>query len=178
MIRHLCLILVLLALHPPLHAQDTGSALSQAEIEQVRDVAQVPRERVLLYVKFLDERAKAIDTLFAHPRQPGREQDTHDLMEQFTSIANELDDNLSDYESRHQDIRKAIPKLLDATDRWGTELRSPSDDETYKVSRKLALQAVSDLRDDANEMTGSQKSWFSAHPPRKESRGSKENPPE
>jgi hypothetical protein len=171
MIRRLCLILVLLAFHPPLFAQDTGGALSEAEVEQLRDTAQAPPERVQNYIKFLNDRAKAIDTLFAHPRKPGREQYTHDLMEQFTSIANELDDNLSDYDSRHEDIRKALPKLLDATESWNTELKSPPDDETYNVSRKLALQAIGDLRDDANEMTTSQKAWFAAHPPRKETKG-------
>jgi hypothetical protein len=90
MLRLLCFALILLALHPPLQGQDSDNALSNAEIEQVRESAYFPRDRVLVFVKFLDERSAAIQSLFAHPRRPGREQDTHDLLEQFTSIANEL----------------------------------------------------------------------------------------
>jgi hypothetical protein len=168
MLRRLCLALILLVLHPPLHAQGSENSLSNTEIEQLRDSAYFPRDRVLVFVKFLDERCTAIQKLFAHPRHPGREQDTHDLLEQFTSIANELDDNLDDYSKRHSDVRKSLPKLLEATDRWSSNIKSPPDDEAYNVSRTLALQAIRDLREDTTEMIASQKSWFAAHPPPKE----------
>jgi hypothetical protein len=168
MLRRICFALILLALHPPLHAQTDDHTLSDAEVEQLRESAYFPRDRVLVFVKFLDERSAAIQSLFAHPRRPGREQDTHDLLEQFTSIADELEDNLDDYSTHHSDIRKSLPKLLEATDRWASELKSPPDDEAYNVSRKLALEAIRDLREDTTEMIASQKSWFAAHPPAKE----------
>jgi hypothetical protein len=172
MIRRLCLILALSVFHPYLHAQSGTNALSNDEVDQLRDSANAPRARVLVYIKFLDDRSKAVEALFAHPRKPGREQDTHDLIEQFTSIANELDDNLDDYSKRHRDIRKVLPKLLDASDRWASELRSPPDNEAYNVSRKLSLQAISDLHEDATELIEQQKTWFAAHPPPKEDKNS------
>ena len=79
-------------------------------------------------------RDKAIQELFAHPRKPGREQDTHDLLEQFTAIADELDDNLDDYGPHHRDIRKALPKLVEATERWSSNLKTPPDNETYNLA--------------------------------------------
>jgi hypothetical protein len=168
MLRRICFALILFALHLPLHAQASESSLSDAEVEQLRDSAYVPRERVLVFVKFLNERSASIQELFAHPRRPGREQDTHDLLEQFTSIADELEDNLDDYGTRQSDIRKSLPKLLEATERWSSNIKSPPDDEAYNVSRKLALEAIRDLREDANELVASQKAWFAAHPPPKE----------
>lgn len=168
MLRRICFALILFVLHPPLYAAQGGDALSAAEVEQLRDTAYFPRDRVLVFVKFLNQRSDAIHDLFANPRHPGREQDTHDLLEQFTSIANELDDNLDDYSARHSDIRKSLPKLLEATDRWASTLKSPPDNEAYNVSRKLALDAISDLHDDATELIASQKAWFAAHPPPKE----------
>lgn len=169
MLRRLCFALILLVLHPPmLHAQASDSSLSNAEVEQLRESAYFPGDRVLVFVKFLDERSAAIQELFAHPRRPGREQDAHDLLEQFTSIADELEDNLNDYSTRHSDVRKSLPKLLAATDRWSSNLKSPPDDEAYNVSRKLALEAIRDLREDTTEMIASQKSWFAAHPPAKQ----------
>jgi hypothetical protein len=166
--RRLCLALILCALHSPLHAQSIDNALSNAEVEQLRDSAYFPRDRVLVFVKFLDDRSSALHELFAHPRRPGREQDAHDLLEQFTSIADELQDNLDDYGTRHSDIRKSLPKLLEATDRWASTLKSPPDNETYNVSRRLALEAIRDLREDTTELIASQKTWFTAHPPPKE----------
>lgn len=168
MLRLLCLALILFALHPPLAAQTDDHSLSEAEVEQLRDTAYFPRDRVLVFVKFLDDRSNAIHDLFAHPRRPGREQDTHDLMEQFNAIADELEDNLDDYSHRHSDIRKSLPKLLEATDRWSSTLKSPPDDEAYNVSRKLALETIRDLREDTTELIASQKAWFAAHPPAKE----------
>src|ERR1019366_3261762 len=75
---------------PPLHAQQQRSALSEKEIDEVRDARLVPSDCIVLFVKFLDARTKAIQDLYAKPRRPGREQDTHDLLVQFTSIADEL----------------------------------------------------------------------------------------
>ncbi len=170
MLRRICVTLVLLALLPSLHGQRSDNSLSSAEVEQLRESAYVPRDRVLVFVRFLDDRSRAIQDLFSHPRRPGREQDAHDLLEQFTSIANELEDNLDDYSTRHSDVRKSLPKLLEAADRWASNIRSAPDDETYNVSRKLALESIRDLRQDATELIASQKTWFAAHPPAKENK--------
>jgi hypothetical protein len=170
--RRLSLFLCLLLLALPLHAQRDQSALSEAEVEELRQSAYFPNDRVLLFIRLLDERDQSIQKLFAHPRRPGREQDTHDLLEQFTSIADELNDNLDDYGPRHRDIRKALPKLLDATERWASHIKSPPDNGAYDVSRRLALEAIRDLREQATEMIEEQKVWFTAHPPAKEGKNS------
>src|SRR5277367_669530 len=178
MLRRLPLAFVLLAFTLPLHAQQRDdNAMSEGEIEQLRESAYFPSDRVLVFIKLLDTRNKAIQDLFAHPRKPGREQDTHDLLEQFTAIADELNDNLDDYGPHHRDIRKALPKLLDATERWSSNLKTPPDNETYNVSRKLALEAVRDLREEATRLIEEQKTWFAAHPPAKEDKNAPSLPP-
>ncbi|WP_353068920.1 hypothetical protein RBB75_18275 [Tunturibacter empetritectus] len=170
MLRRLSLVLLLLSLAPCLPAQRTDASLSDGEVEQLREVAYYPNDRVLLFIKLLDARNKSIQDLFAIPRKPGRAQDTHDLLEQFTAIADELNDNLDDYGPRHRDIRKALPKLVEATERWSSNLKSPPDNETYNVSRRLALEAVHDLHDQATQLIDEQKAWFLAHPPPKENK--------
>ena len=168
MLRRLAYTLILFAFALPLYAQSSDDALSEAEVEQLRTAAYVPNDRVLVFIKLLDDRNKDIQTLYAHPRRPGREQDTHDLLEQFTSIADELNDNLDDYGPHHRDIRKALPKLIEATERWSSNLKSPPDNDAYSVSRKLALEAIRDLREEATRLIEDQKVWFAAHPPAKE----------
>ena len=169
MLKRLCLLLgVLVLLSPVVRAQRHESALSEAEVEMLRDTAYAASDRVLAFVKFLDERSSSIEELATKPRRPGREQDIHDRCEQFTAIADELDDNLDDYGPRHRDLRKALPKLLAATERWNTALKTPADHEAYNVSRKLALEAVRDLREASTHLLEEQKAWFLAHPPAKD----------
>lgn len=154
--------------NPHLHAQQRQSALSEAEVEKVRDARLIPSDCILLYVKFLDLRTKEIQDLFAKPRRPGREQDTHDLLVQFTSIADELADNLDDYGPRRADLRKALPKVLEAAERWSSALKSPPEEDTYSVARKIALESIRDLRESATELVSEQAGWFKAHPPSKQ----------
>jgi len=159
--------LALLALAAPLRAQPSDSALTQAEIDQVREYRYYPADCVLLFVKFLDLRTQQMHDLYAHPRRPGREQDTHDLILQFTSIADELSDNLDDYGPRHVDLRRALPKILTAIPRWSAALNALPDDDAYNVARRLALESLRDLREDTTQLAADQAAWFKAHPPNK-----------
>ncbi len=154
-----------------LHAQQHESALSDGEVEKLRATAADWPERILAFTEFLNQRASRIEKLTAGKRVPGREEDLHDLIEQFTSILDDLQDNLDDYSQRHRDIRKALPKLVSATERWGTTLRTPVENEAYSVSRKLALESLQDVHESAVKMIDEQKSWFAAHPPVKEPSG-------
>lgn len=161
-------LLFLISLTLPAYAQRPEASLSEGEIEQIRESAYIANDRVMVFIKLIDVRVKALQDLYAKPRRPGREQDTHDLLEQFTALADELNDNLDDYGPRHRDIRKALPKLIDATERWATAIKSPPDNDAYNVERKLALETIHDLRDEATQMVDEQKTWFAAHPPQKE----------
>jgi len=161
------LLLIAAILTTPLHAQPT-STLSDTEVEQVREARYYPSQCILLFIKFLDLRVQELQDLYAHPRRPGREQDTHDLIEQFTAIADELSDNLDDYAPRHADLRKVLPKVLDGDDRWASALRTLPDNDAYNVSCKIALESLRDLRESTNELVPQQDAWFKAHPPAKQ----------
>ena len=160
-------LLVFASLARQFHAQIPQSALTDKEVEQIRDSRYVPTDCILLFVKFLDLRTQELHDLYAKPRRPGREEDTRELFDQFTSIADELSDDLDDYGTRHLDLRKALPKVLDATDRWATALKSIPPGDAYEVPRKLALESTRDLREDATELAATQAAWFKAHPPAK-----------
>ncbi|HEV2576716.1 MAG TPA: hypothetical protein VGU25_05855 [Acidobacteriaceae bacterium] len=145
-------------------AQDDDSTMSQKEIESLRDAAYIPNDRVMTFVKILDTREQEIEELLSKPRRPGFDQDMHDLIEQFSSIADEFNDNLDEYQSKHRDIRKSLPKLVSAIERWSTTLRAPAEDEAYNVVRKMALDSLKDMRDTATTMQTEQAEYFKAHP--------------
>lgn len=147
-----------------LPAQDDDSSMSQKEIESLRDAAYIPNDRVLAFIKILNTREQEIDDLLAKPRRPGFDQDMHDLLDQFASIADEFNDNLDEYSSKHRDIRKALPKLVSAIERWQTTLRAAGEDEAYNVVRKMALDSLKDMRDTAETAQTEQAAYFKAHP--------------
>ena len=165
----LCVSLCAFAPFRPVEAQvhERPSALSASEVERLREAAIDPAARVLVFVDFLNDRATRIEKLSAGTRHAGREEDLHDVMEQMTSILDDLADNLDDYDQRHRDLRKPLPKLVAATERWGTALRTPPEHEAYAVQRKLALQALDEVHETAAKLVDDQKQYFKDHPPGK-----------
>jgi hypothetical protein len=149
---------------PRLHAQDDDSSMSQKEIENLRDAAYMPNDRILAFVRILNTREQEMEDLLSKPRRAGFSQDMHDYLDQFASIADEFNDNLDEYQSRHRDIRKSLPKLISAIERWNTTLRAPASDETYNVVRKMALDSLKDMRDTATTLETEQAVYFKAHP--------------
>lgn len=138
--------------------------MSQKEIESLRDAAYIPNDRVMTFMKILDTREQEITNLLSKPRRPGFNQDMHDLLDQFAAIADEFNDNLDEYQSKHRDVRKALPKLVAAIERWSTTLRTPADDQTYNIVRKMALDSLKDMHDTATSMETEQAAYFKAHP--------------
>lgn len=148
----------------PSFAQAREGVMSEREVDTLRDTAFTPADRLLAYTRILDTREKLIADLVAKPHHVSYARDLHDYMEQFAAIADELNDNLDDYRDKHRDIRKALPKLVQATERWSTALRAPEEKEDYKIVRRLALDALKDTRDLAEGLATSQAEYFKAHP--------------
>jgi hypothetical protein len=138
--------------------------MSQAEIESLREASYMPVDKIKAFEKMLDDRERRIDELMKKRRGPGFGVDMHDVMEQLGAIADELNDNLDDYNSKHRDVRKALPKLVQATDRWSTSLRAAGEDDRYNVVRRIALDTLKDTRSIAEEMETSLEAYFKEHP--------------
>ena len=146
-------------------AQARDDALSQREIDDLRDAAFVPLDRLKVFEQILDDRQKQIDTLLA--RRHGHTDlagDLHDLLDQFGGIVDELNDNLDEWSRQHRDVRKGLPRLIASSDRWSTTLRSPPDDEAYSVVRRIALDNTKDARELAERLQTDLDTFFKAHP--------------
>jgi hypothetical protein len=148
----------------PLRAQDTDGPMSEAEIEQLREMAPVPLERMRIFQTILDARVKMIEDLLAKPKRVGFALDIHDAMDQFAQIVDEFNDNLDEFGRQHRDVRKGLPKLLRDAERWATVLRSPPENEGYSIVRKIALDDLGDLREIAGQMQVDEEKYFKEHP--------------
>ncbi len=149
---------------PRARAQASDNIMSNAEVDALREAAYVPTDRIAAFIKILDARSKSINAILTGRRKAGRDQQLHDIFDQFSGIADELNDNLDDYAPKHRDIRKSLPKLLEATERWSTTLRAAPEDASYNVVRKIALDSVRDVHDAALKMQEEQLAFFKAHP--------------
>jgi hypothetical protein len=158
------LLLCILGVARPVLAQDTDGPLSEAEIEAVRESAYIPMERMQAFEKILDTREKTIEALITKSNRPGYAASMHDALDQFGQIADELNDNLDELGRGHRDVRKELPKLIKATERWASALRSPAENDGYNIVKKIALDTVKDMHEIAVQMLTDEEAYFKAHP--------------
>ena len=119
--------------------------LTEAETDQLREVAMEPYNRIKLMIKFTEARLEAIDHVRLDPKQADPGKQIHDLLEDFTSLLDEINDNLDQYEARPLDkdtvkkYHKGLKELIDADTRFDLKLNAlKSASETDPVTKKEA----------------------------------------
>ncbi|MBZ5547594.1 MAG: hypothetical protein LAO22_06465 [Acidobacteriia bacterium] len=118
----LCLFLAL-----PLYAQRRHDPLNPAEVDQLRDAMLEPDTRLKLYVKFTRDRMTALEQMRANPKTTDRPRQTHDLLEDFLAVYDELNDNIDMYVGRKNDIRKPLKLIIEADTEFQSKLRALKD---------------------------------------------------
>jgi hypothetical protein len=108
-------------------AQKRPDPLTQAEIDQVRDASWEPQQRLGLYVKFARARLVALEQMRSDPKSKDRGPQTHDLLDDFLRIYDELNDNIDTYVDRKDDIRKPMKIVIEADTEFQAKLRALKD---------------------------------------------------
>lgn len=141
-----------------------GAALGQhrrdpftpPEIDQIRDASWEPQLRLALYVKFARARLAAIEQLRSDAKTKNRAQQTHDRLDDFLLIYDELNDNIDTYTQRRNDIRKPLKVVIDADTEFQAKLRalkeapdaSPDEARQYEFVLSNALDTVDSSAED------------------------------
>lgn len=149
------------------HAQRPKDPLTPDQEEQVRNVADQPNDRVKLFITFIEQRTAGIHQAVVRPetQHPGVE--IHDELTAFTSLVDELQDNLDAYDESHSDIRKSLKFLLEHAAKWPAVLEQPPGSPEYDFARKSALDSVETTTQAATELLKSQEEYFAKHKPEK-----------
>ncbi len=126
--RFICGIFLLLFLVSVSPAQRRGDPLTQAEIDQLRDTAVEPEQRMKLYVQFARSRLVSLEQMRSDPKVTDRPQQTHHMLEDFLSVYDELNDNLDNFEGRKSDLRKALKTVIEGDTEFQAKLRALQDD--------------------------------------------------
>ncbi len=125
------LLLVWLVL--PAFAQRRPDPLTREEIDQLRDAAVDPEPRMKLYVEFARARLVKLEQVRSDSKVTDRAHQTHNLLDEFLTIYNELNDNLDNFEGRQADLRKALKRVIEGDTEFQAKLRAlKSDARTSK----------------------------------------------
>jgi uncharacterized coiled-coil DUF342 family protein len=101
--------------------------LTQPEIDQIRDTSWEPKLRLPLYVQFARARLVKLEEVRSDPKAKDRARQTHDLLDDFQLLYDELNDNIDTYIERKNDIRKPLKTILEADTEFQAKLRALKD---------------------------------------------------
>ena len=157
-----CVVVLLLAAASP--AQRHRDPLTQPEIDQVRDASWEPRQRLSLYLQFARARLVKLEQMRSDPKTKDRARQTHDLLDDFQLLYDELTDNIDTYVDRKDDIRKPLKLIIDADNEFQAKLRAlkdaadvrPEEMSAYEFVLTNALETVDTSAEDHKKLLADQ----------------------
>lgn len=164
MIRPRAIIVILISgllLLPASYAQSKrDDPLTPLEIDQLRDQAQDADLRMKLFVQFARQRLDAIDKIRSDPKVADRGAATHDGLQAFLDVYDEMNDNVDAYDDQKADFRKGLKLIIEADVEFQAKLRAlqnsvnPNKDElkVYEFLLQSALDTVDDSTKDHREL--------------------------
>lgn len=173
---HLTAFIIAMLLALPALAQRRNDPLSPLEIDQLRDAAQDADIRLKLYVTFARARLDALDKARAEAKAADRGQVTHDRLQDFLDLYDELDDNINTFADRKADLRKVLKVILDADNEFQAKLRalkqaasaSPEEIKQYDFLLANTLDTLDSATQDHRQLLSEQEEAFKhKKPPKK-----------
>jgi len=151
-----------LLLAGPIHAQRRHDPLNSLEIDQLRDAMLDPDQRLKLYVKFARDRMTKLEQMRSDPKVKDRPVQTHDMLEDFLAVYDELNDNIDMYVGRKDDIRKVLKTVIEADTEFQSKLRAIKDSAVldaaearqYEFLLTNAIETVDTSADDHRKTVG------------------------
>jgi len=105
-------------------AQRRHDPLNPVEIDQLRDAAQEPNDRLKLYIEFARARLASLEQVRTDPKVTDRAQQTRDRLQDFLDVYDELNDNIDTFVERKADLRKPLKAVIEADTEFQAKLRA------------------------------------------------------
>jgi hypothetical protein len=144
----------------PLFAQSRKDPLTEQQQEAVREAGDQPLERVKLFVGYVDDRAKDIHSINADPIAQNKTARIHNLLDEFTRLCDDLQDNMDQYDEQHADLRKVLKDIITKTDEWGKVLEEPKPSTQYDFIRKTAIESNQSAHEAAVKMLADEEKYI------------------
>ena len=155
---------LLLAAGMPVFGQKRRDPLTGPEIDQIRDTSWEPKLRLPLYVQFARARLVKLEEMRSDSKTKDRARQTHDLLDDFQRLYDELNDNIDTYVDRRDDIRKPLKIVIDADTEFQAKLRAlkdaaevpPAETEQYQFVLTNAIETVDSATEDHRKLLADQ----------------------
>jgi hypothetical protein len=151
----LAILLVVTATHAAAQKRDP---LNEKEVDEMRETADFPDKRLEAMVQFTRARVTKIDQLQADAKSAkDRPTQIHDLLQDFTALIDEIEDNIDMYGSHKADMRRGLTLLIEANSEWQLKLRRlkeqapPEELDQYSFVLTSAIEAANDIADEARK---------------------------
>lgn len=152
-IRSLTLVAVLIVTSAPLWSQiHDRDPLTDAEVDQLRETAIEPEKRLKLMVDFTKARMTSLEQVRTDPKAKDRGKRMHDLLEDISTLVDEIDDNVDDYNERSADLRKPLKQVVEMDSDLQTKLHELKNTENdpknideasdYKFALDDAIESI------------------------------------
>jgi predicted nucleic acid-binding Zn-ribbon protein len=149
-------------------AQFRRDPLTDKEIDELRDTAQEPEARIKLYIEFARERLTSLEQMRADPKVTDRAQQTHDKLQNFLDVYDELNRNLDSFVDRKADLRKPLKKLIEADTEFQAKLHAlksaadatPQEEQKYEFLLSNAVDTMNDSLHDHQQLLADQEEEF------------------
>jgi hypothetical protein len=130
-------------------------ALTEKEADQLRETAQEPNKRLHLLVSFAKARMEAIDRLRSDKNMAAVQgEQVGDLLADVASIVDEIDDNLASYDSKGEDVRKALREVIEMNTDFQLKLRAIKDTSAPE-QKKMFSFAIDNVTESVNSSADS-----------------------
>lgn len=167
-VRRACLPLVAFALLASSFGQYRREPLTDKEIDLLRDAAQEPSERIKLYVGFARDRLVTLEQMRADPKVKDRADQTHDKLQDFLDVYDELNGNIDTFVERKADLRKPLKNLIEADTEFQAKLQAlktsadanPQEEQKYQFLLATAVDTLNDSLRDHQQLLSEQEVEF------------------
>lgn len=139
-------------------------SLTPGEIDQLRDAAMDPYGRLKLYIHFARARLLSLEQMRNDPKATDRGQQTHDRLQDFVDIYDELNANIDNFIDRKEDMRRPLKAVMEADNEFQAKLlalksagdAAPKEAEQYRFPLDNALEAVGNALQDHRQLLDEQ----------------------
>jgi len=152
------LVVLICSLAPSGATAQRRDPLNDKEIDEMREAADWPNKRLELMTGFARARMTKIEQLRADAKAAKeRPTEIHELLQDFTSLLDEIDDNIDMYGSHKTDMRKGLKLVIEADSEWQLQLRKlkeqspPEELHQYSFVLTNAIDAVKDIGESARK---------------------------
>jgi hypothetical protein len=138
--------------------------LTSEEIDQLRDAAMDPYARLKLYMHFARTRLVSLGQMRNDPKATDRGQQTHDRLQEFVDIYDELNENIDNFIDRKEDMRRPLKAVIEADNEFQAKLLGlkgardlgSKETEQYRFLLDNAIEAVGTGVQDHRELLDKQ----------------------